>query len=251
MILGIDIGNTTVEFGLIDGECITSYKFSSDRTKTIDDWLINIDFVVKSGKTPQEIIISSVVPQIEERLEKALQKYFGKKPLILGKDLEIPIKVNYDSPKDVGTDRLLNAYAGKVLAGAPLVVVDLGTAITFDVVNCKGEYEGGAIFPGMETSIDTLFARTAKLPKIKLEKPDGVVGKNTISSMQSGIYYGYISLIEGMVERIKKETGPDISIILTGGHSKFISSGINLNCRVVENLAMVGIGLIGKHSLTE
>lgn len=241
MILGIDIGNTTVEFGIIEKNSITSYKFASDRTKTIDDWLINIDFIAKIKSNPKEIVISSVVPQIEERLEKALEKYFHKKPIILGKDLVIPIRINYENPKEVGVDRLLNAYAGLNIVSPPLVVVDLGTAITFDVVNSAGEYEGGAIFPGMETSVETLFSKTAKLPKIKLEKPEHIVGKNTVQSMQSGIFYGYVSLIEGMIKKIKKETGSGLNIILTGGHSRFISSGINLKCMVVENLSMIGI----------
>lgn len=251
MILGIDIGNTTVEFGIIEGDKITSYKFFSDRTKTIDDWLINIDFVLKSKPTPRKIVISSVVPQIEEKLEKAAEKYFRKKPIILGRDFIIPIKVKYDNPKEVGIDRLLNAYAGINIMNPPLVVVDLGTAITFDVVNKYGEYEGGAIFPGMEVSIETLFTKTSKLPKIKLEKPNGVIGKNTVHSMQSGIYNGYVSLIEGMIKRIEKELGSELNIILTGGHSSFVSTGIDLRCSVVENLSMVGINLIVEHFLYE
>ncbi|MCX7761031.1 MAG: type III pantothenate kinase [Hydrogenothermaceae bacterium] len=248
MIVGIDIGNTTVEFGIIRGEEIVSFKFASDRDKTVDDWLINIDFVVKDEK-PMDILISSVVPPIEEKVEKAFLKYFGKSPLIIGRDVKIPIKINYENEKEVGIDRLVNAYAGLKLFKPPFIVIDLGTAITFDVVNEKGEYDGGMIFPGMETSIDTLFSKTAKLPKVKLEKPKILIGKNTVGSIQSGIYYGYISLIEGMVEKISAYYKFNFSIILTGGHSYLISSGLNIKHKVVEKLSMLGIKFLAEEML--
>lgn len=246
MILGIDIGNTTVEFGLIEDGRILSYKFNTDRNKTIDDWLINIDFIMRKSKEPAEIVISSVVPPVEERLEIAIEKFFRKKPIILGRDLSIPIKINYENPKEVGIDRLLNAYASLQVLTPPIVVIDLGTAITFDIVNKDGEYDGGMIFPGMESSIDALFLKAAKLPKVKLEKPKSFVGKNTVGSIQSGIYYGYISLIEGMVRKISDYYKMEFNVALTGGHSKFISSGLEIKHKCVDNLAMLGIKSIVK-----
>lgn len=241
MILGIDIGNTTVEFGLIYKDRILSYKFNTDRSKTVDDWLINIDFIMRKIKKPTEIVISSVVPPVEERLEFALEKFFRKKPIILGRDLSIPIKINYENPKEVGIDRLLNAYASLQILTPPIVVIDLGTAITFDIVNKDGEYDGGMIFPGMESSIDALFLKAAKLPKVKLEKPKSFVGKNTVGSIQSGIYYGYISLIEGMVKKISDYYKMEFNVALTGGHSKFISSGLEIKYKVIDSLSMLGI----------
>lgn len=246
MILGIDIGNTTVEFGLIDRESIVSYKFNTDKSKTSDDWLINIDFIMKKSKNPERIIVSSVVPFIEEKLEKALEKSFNIKPIILGRDFNIPIKVNYENQREVGIDRLLNAYASLEVTNPPIVIIDLGTAITFDIVNEYGEYDGGMIFPGMESSIDALFLKAAKLPKVKLDKPENLVGKNTVGSIQSGIYYGYISLIEGMVKKISAYYNLNFSVILTGGHSKFISSGLEIKHKLIDNLAMLGIRTIAK-----
>ncbi|MEZ0323353.1 MAG: type III pantothenate kinase [Hydrogenothermaceae bacterium] len=240
MILGIDIGNTTVEFGIIQENHIVSFKFASDKTKTVDDWLINIDFVVKK-ESPKYVVISSVVPIIEEKLEKAIFKHFGKNPIMIGRDVKVPIKVNYDNPNEVGIDRLVNVYAGLKISKPPLIVVDLGTAITFDILNDKGEYDGGMIFPGMETSVDTLFSKTAKLPKVKLEKPITLIGKNTVGSIQSGIYYGYISLIEGMIEKISDYYQLNFNIILTGGHSSLISSGLKAKHVLDSNLSMKGI----------
>ncbi|MCX7739270.1 MAG: type III pantothenate kinase [Hydrogenothermaceae bacterium] len=246
MILGIDIGNTTVEFGIIEEGRVTSYKFSSDRYKTVDDWLVNIDFISRKGINPESILISSVVPQIEEKIELSLLKFFGIKPVIIGKDLQVPIKINYENPQEVGIDRLLNAYAGVKLSKPPLVVIDLGTAITFDIVNENGEYEGGMIFPGMESSIDTLFSKTAKLPKVKLEKPESFIGKNTVNSIQSGIYYGYTSLIDRMVEKINIYHGRDFDVIITGGHGRMISSGLYSQHKLIENLSMLGIWFLAK-----
>lgn len=244
MIIGIDIGNTTTEFGLIKKDSITSYKFNTDRNKTIDDWLINIEFVMRKNENPENIIISSVVPQIEERIERALRKFFNIEPVVLGRDLEIPIKVNYENPKEVGVDRLLNAYASLIITKPPVIVVDLGTAITFDIVNKDGEYDGGMIFPGMESSIEALFLKAAKLPKVRLEKPSSLIGKNTTGSIQSGIYYGYISIIEGMVEKITDHYNMTFDILLTGGNSSLISSGLEINHKLIDNLSLLGIKLI-------
>lgn len=246
MILGIDIGNTTVEFGIIEKDIISSYKFASDRQKTVDDWLINIEFIIRGKGRPDKIFVSSVVPQIEEKLEVSLLKFFEKKPIIVGKDVKVPIKVNYENPKEVGVDRLINAYAGTKLTKPPFIVIDLGTAITFDVVNKEGEYEGGMIFPGMESSIDSLFSKTAKLPKVKLEKPESFIGKNTVNSIQSGIYYGYVSLIDKMIERISLYYKEDFDVLITGGHGKLISSGLEKKHKLVENLSMLGIKFLSE-----
>ncbi|MDM7274482.1 type III pantothenate kinase [Sulfurihydrogenibium azorense] len=251
MILGIDIGNTTVEFGLIESlDEIHSMKFSTDLDKTPDDWILNVDFFIKyfsvDLKSIKNILISSVVPHIETKIRVAILKYFNKSPLFIGKDLNIPIKVNYDDPSQVGVDRLLNSYASFHITKPPILCIDFGTAITFDVVSKKGEYEGGLIFPGMETSLKCLFSKTAKLPKVSLEKPDYIVGKNTVKSIQSGIYYGYLSLVEGIIKKVEESYKEKFNIILTGGNADIIAINLKRKFIFEPKLPMKGIFYLAK-----
>ncbi|ACO04184.1 MAG TPA: type III pantothenate kinase [Persephonella sp.] len=246
MILGIDIGNTTSEFGFIyNGKRINSYKLRSDHTKTVDDWLIDISaiFSIEGMKkeSVKDCVISSVVPPLEDRIYSACKKFLGKKPLRIGKELKVPIKINYKNPEEVGIDRVVNAFAGVKRYGKPLILVDLGTAITFDVVNQKGEYEGGAIFPGIDSSIEALFSKTAKLPKVSIENVKKVVGKTTVESIQSGIFFGYISLIEGMIKRIIREKGFSPKVILTGGSGEIITKGLEIDHIFDMYLSLEGI----------
>lgn len=248
MILAIDIGNTTVEFGFIkDQKLLESYKLSSNIDKTVDDWLLDLKVIFSvENLEVQDFVISSVVPQIEDKISYAIKKGFNKKPLIIGKDLKIPIKNNYKNPYEVGIDRLVNAYGAIHKANPPLIVIDLGTAITFDIVNEKGEYEGGAIFPGIDSSIKTLFSKTSKLPMVSINETKNIIGKTTIESIQSGIFFGYCSLIEGMVNRISKHYNRDFNIIITGGNSKLISKGLSIKHILDEYLSLEGIYLIYK-----
>lgn len=228
MLLGIDIGNTTVEIGFIRSlENITSFKVSSQSQKSIDDWLFilfNAFSLNNLDKTDiKKVVIASTVPILEDKIAIAVEKFLNIKPIVLGQDLQIPIKNRYKKPEEVGIDRLLNGYAGIKLYNPPLIVVDLGTAITFDVVNRNGEYEGGAIFPGINASIEALFSRTAKLPKVNLKNVENLIGKTTKESIQSGLFFGYISLIDGMIEKINKEVGYKHNIILTGGNGDIFS----------------------------
>ncbi len=251
MILAIDIGNTNVEFGFVQNKnLIKSYKLSSKIEKTVDDWLLDIHtFLNIENKTIKDTVISSVVPSVEKKISLAVNKLFGKKPLIIGKDLNIPIKNNYNNPQEVGIDRLVNTFSAIKKANPPVIVIDLGTAITFDVINEKGEYEGGAIFPGIESSINCLFSRTAKLPAVEIDKPQNIVGKTTTDSIKSGIYFGYCSLIEGMINKFEKKLNKKFNIILTGGNSKLISNCISIKHLLDEYLAMEGIYLIYEHNL--
>ena len=251
MILAVDIGNTNVEFGFVKNRnFIKSYKLSSKIEKTSDDWLLDINtFLNIENKHIKDVVISSVVPRIERNIFFAISKLLDKKPLIIGKDLKIPIKNNYQKPEEVGIDRLVNAFSALNKTSPPVIVVDLGTAITFDVINEKGEYEGGAIFPGIESSIDCLFSKTAKLPKVEIDKPVSIIGKTTVESIKSGIYFGYCSLIEEMINKFQKEFDKKFNIILTGGNSKLISNCINVKHIVDEFLAMEGIYLIYEHNL--
>ena len=247
MIVGIDIGNTTVEIGFItDISNIKSYKLKTDRQKTVDDWFIDFYQILGIEKFPRikNFVISSVVPVVEKRISAALEKTNLADVLFLGKDIKIPIKNNYKNPEEVGIDRLVNACATVKKHGAPVVVVDFGTAITFDVVNDKGEYEGGAIFPGIDASIQALFSKTAKLPAVNIENVERVVGKTTTESIQAGIYFGYLSLIEGMIEKINNEYGYEHKLVITGGNGDIISKGLKIEHIYDRYLSMEGIYLI-------
>ncbi|WP_457621068.1 type III pantothenate kinase [Persephonella sp.] len=246
MILGVDIGNTTSEFGFIyNGRRINSYKLRSDHLKTVDDWLIDISAVFHleglEKESVKDCVISSVVPPLEDRIFSACKKFLGREPLRIGKELEVPIKINYRNPEEVGIDRIVNAFAGIKRYGKPLILVDLGTAITFDVVNDKGEYEGGAIFPGIDSSIEALFSKTAKLPKVSIENVKNVIGKTTVESIQSGIFFGYISLIEGMIEKIMEERNFRPRVILTGGSGEIITKGLEIDHIFDRYLSLEGI----------
>ena len=249
MILAIDIGNTTVEFGFVeDGKILDSFKLYSNVDKTADDWFINIKSILSSGleKKIKDFVISSVVPQIESKITNAIKLRFKKKPLIIGKDLDIPVKNKYKNPQEVGIDRLVNAYGAIKKYSSPLIIVDLGTAITFDVVNKEGEYEGGAIFSGIDSSLKALFSKTAKLPMVSITNIKNVVGKTTVESIQSGIFNGYCSLIEGMVMRITNEFGYSFNTVLTGGNANLISEGLSIKHYLDKYLSLESIYLIYK-----
>lgn len=251
MILAVDIGNTTVEIGLMESlDNIKSMKFKTDLEKTPDDWLLNLDFFnsffnIEKAKI-KEILVSSVVPQIDNTIRLAFLKYYDKNPLFVGKDIFIPIKVNYEDPSQVGVDRLVNSYASLHIVKPPIVCVDFGTAITFDVVNKNGEYDGGLIFPGIETSLKCLFSKTAKLPKVNLEKPPSVIGKNTVNSIQSGLYYGYLSLVEGVIDRIEKDYKQKFNIVITGGNSSFVIFDLKRKFIYEPKLPLKGLFYLAK-----
>ncbi len=251
MVIGVDIGNTTTEIGFIENlNDIKSYRFFTDRNKTTDEWRLLITDVVKSEKIFKAdikiILISSVVPSVEERISDAFQSIFNIKPLVLNKDIEIPIKNRYKNPEEVGTDRLLNAYSASKKIKPPLIVVDLGTAVTFDVVNDDGSYEGGLIFPGVSASIECLFYKTSKLPKVDLTIPETVVGRSTLESINNGIFWGYVSLINGVINLIEKEYRKTFKVIITGGSSDLISRGLREGFILSRKLAMEGIYYLSK-----
>ncbi|WP_457640046.1 type III pantothenate kinase [Persephonella sp.] len=250
MIIGVDVGNTTVEVGFIySAKKIVSYKLKTDHGKTADDWFLDLRQLMDiNGKPePDDCVISSVVPIVDSRLERAFVRLTGKKPLFVGREIPVPIKNNYKNPDEVGIDRLVNSFAGLRKYGTPLIVVDFGTAVTFDVVSKDGAYEGGAIFPGIDASITALFSKTAKLPSVNLTDADSVVGKTTSDSIKAGLFFGYVSLVEGMVKRINDETGHIHSVVLTGGGGKIISSGISIPHTFDPSLSMEGIYLIYEH----
>ncbi len=244
MIIGIDIGNTTTEIGFLRSQTlIKSYKLKTDRGKTKDDWFLDIYQIMNIEGFPEikDYVISSVVPTVEDRIGKAVEKISGKKALFIGKDIHVPITNKYKNPYEVGIDRLVNGFAVVKKYGYPSIVIDFGTAVTFDVINEKGEYVGGAIFPGIDASVEALFYKTAKLPSVNLQSVTQIIGKTTVDSIKSGLYHGYISIVEGVVEKINKEAGYKHRVIITGGNGKLISEGLKIDFVYDEFLSMEGI----------
>ena len=228
MILVIDIGNTTMEFGLYEGEKLTGvFRLGSKRDITSDEvGLFVTQFFEYKGFSVSEVsdvIISSVVPQVNYSVCSAVRKYFDLEPLVIGENIFCNMPNLYENPKEVGADRLVDSYAAFKKYGGPLIIVDFGTATTCEAVSERGEYLGGIIYPGIKTSMDALYEKAAKLPKIEILKPEFALGKNTVSSMQSGAYYGYLGAIDMMVKNLKSVIGENAKVIATGGFARLFA----------------------------
>lgn len=239
MLLAIDVGNTNIGFGVFRGRRLIK-RFNIPTQK------YSVQKLRKAlGKgTIDDSIICSVVWRVSRILKVDLKKMFGKKPYCLDEDIKVPIKNLYRKPKQVGQDRLANAYAGVVLYGAPLVIVDFGTAITFDAISKNQEYLGGLILPGLEISLDALVKRTALLPKIKLNKPKEFIGRDTKSSMLSGIVYGLTALTDDLTARIKAKIGKRAKVIGTGGSIDLIARYCKSIDRIDKDLTLKGLNLV-------
>ncbi|HEY4643979.1 MAG TPA: type III pantothenate kinase, partial [Bacteroidota bacterium] len=249
MLLAVDIGNTNTVLGLFDGEKLLSdWRLSSAITRTEDEcWIVVKLFLencgMKSGSISR-VGISSVVPNLTEIFQLMARKYFNVEPLTINSDLDLGMKLHYDNPAAVGADRICNAVAGFAKFGGPLIIIDFGTATTYDVVSKSGDYLGGVIAPGIETAAADLHRRAAKLPKIELRFPGNVIGTDTVSSMQSGILHGAVDSVEGMIRRIKGVLGQGAKVAVTGGHARLVhehSHGIDY---LEPSLVLHGIRLI-------
>lgn len=225
-----DVGNTNIVLGVYkDEELLRYWRISTDKTKTSDEIGIIVHQFFNNEGIPvhaiQDIIISSVVPTIMYSLQHMAIKYFDKEAIIVGPGIKTGINIKYDNPRQVGADRIVNAVAGIHKYGGPLVIVDFGTATTFCAISDRNEYLGGTISPGIKISSDALFQRASKLPKVELTKPEGVICRNTVKSIQSGVIYGYVGLVDYLVTRMKQELDrPNIKVIATGGLSSMIAS---------------------------
>lgn len=239
MLLAIDIGNTNISFGVFREKRIVR-RFDI-LTKEYNPVRLKKNLAkIKIG----EIIICSVVPSVTKVLEIDCKKIFSCKLHVLGRDITVPIKNLYRNPKQVGQDRLVNAYAGVMLYGAPLIVVDFGTAVTFDVISRKKEYLGGMILPGLQISLDALFERTALLPRVKLTRPKEFIGRDTKNSMLSGTVYGFACLVDDLNQRIKDIIGRDALVIGTGGNIGLIGKHCRRFDKIDQGLTLRGLNFI-------
>ena len=222
MLLAIDTGNTNTLFAVHDGETWRAqWRSSTDMTKTADDYAVWLSTLMElSGLNLSQIddcIISTVVPQSLFNQRNFARRYLNVEPFVVGENVDLGVKVNIPKPSEVGADRLVNAVGAHGGYGGPLIVIDSGTATTFDIVAADGSFEGGIIAPGINLSMKALHEAAAKLPRVAIQRPERVIGRDTVSAMQSGVFWGYIDLIDGLVERIKAEYGQSMSVIATGG----------------------------------
>ena len=240
MLLAIDIGNTNTKFGVYENAALVR-RFNSP---TIPNHTAAEIFNPQLDKTIHAVIVSSVVPELEDAYCKYAARHFSCEPIFVDNAINFGLKINYSPPESLGIDRLVAAFAAREKYGAPCIVCDFGTATTIDVVNSKSEFLGGIIAPGMQTMSESLFARTSKLPKIEIEKPAGVIGNSTTKAIQSGIYFGYISLVDGIIERIIGELGEKPPVVATGGFARLIAeTSVGINA-VDDDLLLDGLRLI-------
>jgi type III pantothenate kinase len=251
MLLAIDVGNTNIVLGIFDGEqLVDSWRLGTIRERTADDigvWVAQL-FQHRSIDIRQirGIVLASVVPPLTGTMMTMAERYFGMAPLNVDSTVDTGMPLLYKHPSEIGADRIVNAVAAyhRYGRGVPLIVVDFGTATTFDAVSAKGEYLGGVICPGVQISADALFQRAARLPKVDVRKPCEVIGKTTVSAMESGLYYGYVGLVDSLVRRMTRELGGHAMCVATGGLASVITSEVDLIEHVDPDLTLHGLRLI-------
>lgn len=253
MNLVMDIGNTNIVLGIFDqDQLIHQWRMETDRHKTEDEYGMQIKALLNDAglafSSIDGIIMSSVVPPIMFSLESMCSKYFQIKPLIVGPGVKTGLNIKYENPREVGADRIVNAVAAIEEYGSPLIIVDFGTATTYCYINEARQYMGGAIAPGINISTEALFNRAAKLPRIEIMRPANVVGKNTISAMQSGIVFGYVGQAEGIVTRMKAQSREEPTVIATGGMASMIAKESVIVDIVDPHLTLKGLHLIYKRN---
>jgi type III pantothenate kinase len=249
MLLVFDVGNTNIVLGVYNQEkLLVNWRVSTDRLKTADEYGMLIYDLFAYGnidvKKIESVIISSVVPPLMVPLTRMSQRYFGVEPLVVGPGIKTGIFIRYENPRDVGADRIVNAVAAHAKYGGPLIVVDFGTATTFCAIAQNGDYLGGAIAPGIGISSEALFQRAAKLPRIELVKPKNVICRSTVSSMQSGIIYGFVGQVDELVRRMREELGYDAYVVATGGLANLIAQESSSIDVVEPFLTLEGLRII-------
>jgi type III pantothenate kinase len=257
MLLVLDVGNTNTVLGLYEASAklVAHWRVATIKTQTVDEYgvlfrnLFAMDNI--EVKAVRGIVISSVVPPMDSTLRQVCERYFHQKPLFIEPGVKTGMPVQYDNPAEVGADRIVNGVAAFEKYGGPCVVVDFGTATTFDAVSRRGEYMGGVIAPGIGISAEALFERTARLPRVDIRKPAkaGIIGTNTVGSVQAGLYYGYLGLVDGILERLVKEMsaaaeGAEVKVVATGGLAALIAAGSKYISAVDDLLTLDGLRII-------
>ncbi len=249
MLLVIDVGNTNVSFGVFQGDGLLQHvRCESARARTADEYAVLVrQMLALRGVDLDGIdaaIVASVVPTLTDTMVGLVRRAFGREALVVGPGIKTGMAILYENPREVGADRIVNAVAAYAWAGGPVVVVDFGTATTFDCVTPKGEYLGGVITPGVQISAEALFSRAARLSRVELALPPRVVGRNPVHSMQSGIVYGYAGLVDGLVARLVKELGHPCRVIATGGLARLICPQTEAVEQIDDDLTLTGLRLI-------
>lgn len=262
MLLVLDVGNTNTVLGVFGaaadegehyGPLIAHWRVSTTKTQTVDEYgvLFRNLFAMNDLEvgSVQGAVISSVVPPLDSTLREVCERYFHSRPLFIEPGVKTGMPVHYDNPAKVGADRIVNSVAAFEKFGGPCIIVDFGTATTFDVVSKKGEYLGGVITPGIGISADALFNRTARLPRVDVRKPPRVLATNTVNSVQSGLYYGYLGLIDGILERLIAELGDNVGVVATGGLASLMGGGSKYIREIDDLLTLDGLRIIYERNL--
>lgn len=252
MILLIDIGNTNVVLGIYkNNKKINSWRLETRQTKTMDEYGSQIESILLHDDIKlediEDVVIGSVVPTLQQTFKQLCEKYIKKTPIVIGENTKTGMKINYENPKEVGADRIANSVAMVEHYKLPAILIDMGTAITFDVVSESGEYLGGAIAPGMGISSEALFERTSKLPKVEFDSPKSVIGKTTVDAIKAGVVYGFVGLVDNVIEETLKylnKNKEEVSIIATGGYANIISEKSKYITETDKDITVEGMRLI-------
>ncbi|MGE5373766.1 MAG: type III pantothenate kinase [Bacteroidota bacterium] len=249
MLLTIDIGNTNVTLGLYKGNILGSHwRLATDHARMPDEYGLQLLGLLQNArltvKDLKGISLASVVPQLTGRVVQACKEYLEQDPFVVDVGIKTGIKVRYEDPRAVGADRIADAVAVMYLYGGPACVIDFGTATTFNAVTREGEYLGGAITAGINLATEALFTHAAKLPRIDLQRPPSVIGRNTVHAMQAGLLFGYVSMVEGMVERFRRELGPGMKVIATGGLAEVIAQETDVIQIIAPWLTLEGLRIL-------
>jgi type III pantothenate kinase len=249
ILLVMDVGNTNTVLGAFrDDELVAHWRLTTARDQTVDEYgILTRNLFTLADLEPRGIagiIISSVVPPLNQTLAQMAERYLGTKALFVEPGIKTGMPVHYEPPADVGADRIVNGVAAFETYGGPAIVVDFGTAITFDAISARGEYLGGVIAPGVGIASEALFARAARLPRVEIKDPGNIIGTNTVGSMQAGLYYGYVALVDGILDRMKQKLGDETRVVATGGQAALVVRGSRHRVELDEFLTLRGLRIL-------